>query len=53
MIKALDESVNRFKKENEEMILMDVNEMGDFKNEVVFAKLQQDECYSKIVRLSG
>jgi hypothetical protein len=51
MIKALDESVNRFK--NEEMILMDVNEMGDFKNEVVFAKLQQDECYSKIVRLSG
>jgi len=53
MMKALDESVARFNKENEDMILMDVNKIGDFRNEVVFAKIQQDECYSKIVRLSG
>lgn len=54
MIQALDQCIERFNKEDgdNDMILLDVNDIGHFHNSVVFAKVQEDGCLSKIVKLS-
>ncbi|CAC5410927.1 AKAP7 [Mytilus coruscus] len=52
MIKALDQCVETFNKDNKEMITLDVKDIESFRNEVVFANLQKDECLSKVIKLS-
>ncbi|XP_052102814.1 uncharacterized protein LOC127736324 [Mytilus californianus] len=52
MIKALDQCVETFNKDSKEMITLDVKDIESFRNEVVFANLQKDECLSKVIKLS-
>ncbi|CAG2229301.1 AKAP7 [Mytilus edulis] len=52
MIKALDQCVETFNKDSKEMITLDVKDIESFRNEVVFANVQPDECLSQVIRLS-
>ncbi|VDI32135.1 Hypothetical predicted protein [Mytilus galloprovincialis] len=52
MTKALDQCVETFNKDSKEMITLDVKDIESFRNEVVFANVQKDECLTQVIKLS-
>lgn len=53
MVQALEQAVKDFSKDNQADIILDIKDIGTFNNKVVFAKVQENESLSRLVRLSG
>lgn len=52
MIKAIDQCAEIFNKDNKKPIILDVSDIGNFENVVIFAKMEEDECLSRVIKLS-
>lgn len=53
MKQSLDQAVTDLNDENRADIILDVKDIGNFDNKVVYAKVQEDESLSRVTRLSG
>ncbi|XP_076086469.1 A-kinase anchor protein 7-like [Mytilus galloprovincialis] len=52
MMQALDQAATDVSKDNGADLILDVKDIGNFDNKVVYAKVQEDESLSRVARLS-
>lgn len=53
MVRALNQCTEVFNNENKDLVVLDVKDVDNFRNNVVFASVTKDENLSRINKLSG